>query len=164
MPGEPLPSTDHAPAAYHLSSEFSSIYGVILNAEKQAQDGKLAFAAICARALGHLSLDCKGETVRQSVCPSLAAACNDSDGGTEKLYDLGRKYVRDMLILFGKGRRAKSRDLSPPSGPFSRYAINCVLGQYRALLGSTPTDRSTARKQALLRDGSRCMLSGAPRR
>ncbi|KAH9846326.1 hypothetical protein C2E23DRAFT_744329 [Lenzites betulinus] len=134
------------------------MYRWVLEAEANAEQARheANLQLLSARTLGYLLLDGVFATARSTVLSELAA-CHSKADALQSLYDLGHLYVRCLLSLF----KSRKGPYTSPSDHPSRPSFDQVLERYKALLEHTPRDYSTARKQALLRDGFRCMVTRA---
>ncbi|KAI0364614.1 hypothetical protein BV20DRAFT_1057101 [Pilatotrama ljubarskyi] len=119
-------------------------------ANSQLSDAKLDLVG--ARTLGSLLLDPLLGIARADIVSQLSS-CN----AIEDVYQLVRFYAMLMLNL------PKSHETpyyyTDYDGP-SQSSIDHVRECYKSLLQGRPQDYLTARRQALVRDGFRCMLSG----
>ncbi|RPD53322.1 hypothetical protein L227DRAFT_581433 [Lentinus tigrinus ALCF2SS1-6] len=169
-PGEPLPPLESVRSGFTSTSccpDVISAYKVIRDVEVRTTEQAEA-NLVAIRTLGYLLLYPISQQA-VSVVVADVLACYDRSGrsgghgsseqaDSDKLYELGTSYLRHLVLLF----RGRHGPYPPMSDDSSRPPLDVVRDEYRKLLSTSPTDYSTARKQALLRDDFRCIITRVP--
>ncbi|KAK7449340.1 hypothetical protein VKT23_013481 [Stygiomarasmius scandens] len=91
-----------------------------------------------------------------SMLVELALAVTSCSGNSEKYSDLGRFFIDFWIRPF---RKYKGRT-PHTSGHVSRPSFATVADAVKSNLKPYPEDHSSAKKNALIRDGFRCVVSG----
>ncbi|RDB20369.1 hypothetical protein Hypma_012576 [Hypsizygus marmoreus] len=150
MSPEPLPSRSQI--ATQLPNVISA-YDVCLQFEKFASTQQDPRFIISARVLGYLFLHAPSDRALAEVVNTIHSCSQDHD----TLYALGEAFVTWFIRAFRKykGRTPLSSDHSR-----SRPSFDRDRSFLKVSIQEAPKDHSTAKGQALVRDGYRCLISG----
>ncbi|KAH9913261.1 uncharacterized protein B0H18DRAFT_1050071 [Fomitopsis serialis] len=111
-----------------------------------------AAALVRARILGYAMLETPSDTGRDCLSREINS-CGDDD----EFERLATLYINHFLRCF---RAAKGRTRSPSTHP-SRPSFDATQETLQYPLEEAPQNHATAKQKALIRDGYRCMLTGA---
>ncbi|KAJ6460399.1 hypothetical protein C8R47DRAFT_1027785 [Mycena vitilis] len=147
-----LPATFNPIALVPAPNDLAQQYARVRAAEKQAQQTHSAASSdlVALRVLGHTMM----QTTSQEGLLHLGRAiksCVDDD----QLIKVGKFYWRYLIKLFHKAKGQTPNPSEHPSRPsFEEQRVLISLDMH-------PVDHTTSKEQALQRDGSRCLLTGA---
>ncbi|KAG7085671.1 hypothetical protein E1B28_003216 [Marasmius oreades] len=131
-----------------LSADSLSAYKVCLKLEGEVSKKDVKYA----RVLGYMVLYPPSSNVLAKILEEI----HSCGGKNATLVKLGKFYV-DYYIQGFKKHRTKTPASSEHA---SRPSFDKDKGALLAVLKEAPQDRRTAKKQALIRDGYRCVVTG----
>ncbi|KAF5359877.1 hypothetical protein D9756_003616 [Leucocoprinus leucothites] len=161
-----LPSLDEC----GLDETGRSIWRKLLEAEKTALEyirsnkAKYNDPVIGIRILGFFLKDFRAHTLGYGsapyarLCREITSCFNKSDDKAiyDALVELGLRYRNYLLRVF----RSNTGGRPTPSRHVSRPSFDVVKERILEELGKAPQTKKSVRKQALLRDGYRCAITG----
>jgi len=109
--------------------------------------------SVCARLLGYLTIHAPTVSGRTDVTNEINCCNNDE----EKLHTLAQFYINHFLRVF---RQNKGRT-PVPSGHVSRPSFDDMQATLMYLLVEPPKNYTDSKNGALVRDGYRCVITGA---
>ncbi|RXW12255.1 hypothetical protein EST38_g13597 [Candolleomyces aberdarensis] len=163
------------PPRLQNNSNYTSAYNQIRGLENSLQTRinageTLRSDMIACRILGNLIHFAPTDEARSAVVRDILSAGGDS----EKMLDSGKRYFEHLLRIF----KSNKGQIPTPSNHASRPSFDRKVDMMADLLDDAPLSHSTAKKrvlssripipgtllilhQALVRDGYRCVITGA---
>ncbi|KAJ3564942.1 hypothetical protein NP233_g7959 [Leucocoprinus birnbaumii] len=133
------------------SSSICEAYRRIQELEKATTTDTQPEHLIYARILGYLMLEGPTDQAGVTMAQGIISCVTDTD-----IFELGKKYMHCYLRVL-MSRRPTHFD----SSEVSRPSYDAVQGMLKTKLFQAPEDHQTAKRDALIRDGYRCPLTGA---
>ncbi|KAK2461245.1 hypothetical protein APHAL10511_006772 [Amanita phalloides] len=132
----------------HLPNALSA-YNVCLAFEKEANTEQ---SRLHARILGYLIIHAPSSTALAEIVKVIHSCAQDH----KTLSGLGESFLIWFIRPFKKN---KGRTPTPSDHP-SRPSFDKVKADLKAMIKGAPKDHKEAKKQALVRDGCRCVVTG----
>ncbi|KAK1225519.1 hypothetical protein PQX77_011538 [Marasmius sp. AFHP31] len=132
-----------------LEGETRSAYQVCLDLESQAKTNQ---QYIHARVLGYFIIHAPSVQALSEVQKQIHSCENDYDN----LFTLGESFVKYFIRPF---KKTKGRTPAPSSRP-SRPSFDKDKEKWTAEIKEAPKDHREAKRQALIRDGFQCVVTG----
>ncbi|KIL65193.1 hypothetical protein M378DRAFT_546547 [Amanita muscaria Koide BX008] len=162
MFGTPLPSELHlrvqhragAVSAYQMlfrleKTVLDDIDSAATKSERENTERSLMYCRIVGHFFHHVPTD--------EGLSHLVREVASTGGDKQKLLDLGKLYYNHALRVF---RAAKGRTPAQSSHP-SRPSFGTLADLIKAKLQDAPQSHKTSTDKALVRDGFKCLISGA---